>query len=128
MTFDGDAMLVKPNEFEQRKPMLTRYIQAVRCRAHYETIEDGTYYGEIPGFDGVYADADSLEACRTLLQEVPEGWLLVSFDQHISVAVIDGIDLTVSKDVASVPRLGPISRRELVGHWRRLGSVMSQAG
>ncbi len=50
--------------------MLTEYIQAAMRRAHYEILEDGTFYGEIPDFQGVYADADTLtdvpirEECR----------------------------------------------------------------
>jgi len=46
--------------------MLTKYVHAAMGKARYETLpDDGMYYGEIPGFDGVYANAASLEACRT---------------------------------------------------------------
>lgn len=45
--------------------MLTKYIQAAMRRAKYEILsDDGTFYGEIPSFDGVYANLDTLEACR----------------------------------------------------------------
>jgi predicted RNase H-like HicB family nuclease len=45
--------------------MLTSYIQAAMKRAHYEILtDDGTFYGEIPGFDGVLANAGTLEECR----------------------------------------------------------------
>jgi predicted RNase H-like HicB family nuclease len=54
--------------------MITSYIHAAMRRAVYEILEDGTYYGEIPGFQGVYANADNLD-CREELQEVLEGWL-----------------------------------------------------
>ncbi len=57
--------------------MLTAYIRAAMHRALYEILPDGTYYGEIPGFQGVYADANSLEGCREELQEVLEGWILL---------------------------------------------------
>ncbi len=57
--------------------MLTDYIQRAINKARYEIIEDGAYYGEIPGFQGVFAYADSLEACREQLQEVLEGWKLL---------------------------------------------------
>ena len=81
-------------------PLLTAYIQAALRKANYERLEDGTYYGEIPDFQGVFANEDSLEACRELLQEVLEGWLLLSFDRHLPVPVVDGIDLKVTTDVA----------------------------
>ncbi len=56
--------------------MLTDYIQAAMHQAHYE-LEDGTFYGEIPGFAGIVASGHTLEACREQLQEVLEGWLIV---------------------------------------------------
>ncbi len=45
--------------------LLQAYIRGVLGRAHYEILEDdGSYYGEVPGFEGVYANAESLEKCR----------------------------------------------------------------
>ena len=44
--------------------MLTEYIRTAMARARYEILSDGTFYGEIPGFQGVYANADTLETCR----------------------------------------------------------------
>ena len=53
-------------------------MQAAMHRARYEILlDDGTFYGEIPGFDGVYANADNLEACREELREVLEEWILL---------------------------------------------------
>ncbi len=53
--------------------MLTEYIRAAMRLAHYEILEDdGSFYGEIPGIPGVYANATTLEACRDELQEVLE--------------------------------------------------------
>ncbi len=53
--------------------MLTDYIQAAMRRAKYEILEDnGTFYGEIPGFQGVWSNAATLEDCRRELQEVLE--------------------------------------------------------
>lgn len=45
--------------------MLKNYIRAAMGKARYEILpDDGTFYGEIPGFEGVYANADTLETCR----------------------------------------------------------------
>lgn len=58
--------------------MLTNYIRAAMHRAKFEILlDDGTFYGEIPGFDGVYANADTLEACREELEEVLGEWILL---------------------------------------------------
>ena len=80
--------------------MLTKYIQAAMERAQYEILpEEGSYFGRIPGFDGVWANAATLEACRQELAEVLEDWLLLGLSQHLPIPVIDEIDLTV-RDVA----------------------------
>lgn len=80
--------------------MLTNYIRAAMRRARYEILpDDGSFYGEIPGFDGVYANADTLEACRDELEEVLEGWILLRVSMHLPLLVVDGIDLTI-KEVA----------------------------
>ena len=46
-------------------------------RATYEVLSDGTFYGEISEFRGVYANVPTLEECREELQEVLEGWIVV---------------------------------------------------
>ncbi|HKP11684.1 MAG TPA: type II toxin-antitoxin system HicB family antitoxin, partial [Blastocatellia bacterium] len=57
--------------------MLTQYIKAAMRQAKYELLaDDGTFYGEIPGCEGVYANAETLENCRDELEEVLEEWIL----------------------------------------------------
>lgn len=73
--------------------MLTEYIQAAMKQAHYEIMETGRYWGEIPGLQGVWADGDTLEECRETLQEVLEEWLLVRLQDGLDVPEINGIDL-----------------------------------
>ena len=64
--------------------MLTNYIRAAMRRARYEILsDDGTFYGEIPGFDGVYANADTFEACREELGEVLEEWILFRVPRNL---------------------------------------------
>jgi predicted RNase H-like HicB family nuclease len=56
-------------------------------------LEDGTFYGEIPEFQGVYANAERLEACRELLQEVLEGWIILGLRLQHSLPAAGSIDL-----------------------------------
>ena len=63
--------------------------------AKYELMESGAYYGFIPGFEGVWTDAPSLEQCRDELEEVLEEWLLYRLSRQLPVPVADGIDLVV---------------------------------
>ena len=76
--------------------MLTKYIEAALRRAKYEILsDDGSYYGEIPGFDGVYGNADTLEDCRQELEEVLEEWILFRVSRNLTLPVIDGIELAI---------------------------------
>lgn len=80
--------------------MLTSYIRAAMGRAKYEILpDDATIYGEIPGFDGVYANAATLEACREELEEVLEEWILFRVAKNLSVPTVKGIKLKI-KEVA----------------------------
>ncbi|MBI4494960.1 MAG: type II toxin-antitoxin system HicB family antitoxin [Chloroflexi bacterium] len=78
--------------------MLTEYIRAAMRRARYEILpDDGTYYGEIPGFQGVWANSATLEACRQELQEVLEEWMLLRLANNLPLPVVDGIDLAAPR-------------------------------
>ena len=80
--------------------MLSDYIQAAMRLAQYEILADTKdYHGHIPGFDGVWANAKSLEDCRDELQEVLEDWIVVSLRLGHRLPVVKGINLNV-KDVA----------------------------
>ncbi len=80
--------------------MLTDYIHAAMRRATYEILSDGTYYGEIPGFQSVYANAKTLEACRDELQGVLEGWIVLGLRLGHSLPKVDGIELSVAQTAA----------------------------
>jgi predicted RNase H-like HicB family nuclease len=74
------------------------YIRVALRQAKYEILQDdGSYYGEVPGCSGVYAQATTLEACREELREVLEEWVLFRVHQHLPLPVIDGIELLVKK-------------------------------
>ena len=78
--------------------MLTEYIEAAMRKAKYEMLsDDGTFYGYIPGFDGVYANAGELEACRTELREVLEEWIMLGIAHHTQLPIVDGLKLTVEE-------------------------------
>lgn len=79
--------------------ILTDYIAAAMRRARYELLEDGTYYGEIPGFQGVYANEPTLEACRQSLQEALEGWLLLGLRLGHTLPEVDGISLNTTLEL-----------------------------
>jgi len=63
-------------------------------------LKDGSYFGEIIGLRGVWANANNLEDCRKELQEVLEDWLLLKVRERENVP---GFRLKIGK-------------RELVNH------------
>lgn len=57
--------------------MLTEFINKKLKNARYKILKNGSYFGEIVGLKGVWANAKNLEDCRRELQEVLEDWLLL---------------------------------------------------
>src|SRR5918911_163043 len=77
---------------DEETVMLTDYIQAAMRRARYKILpEDGSFYGEIPGLEGVWANADTLEACRDELEDVLEEWIVLSLAKNLPIPTLDGI-------------------------------------
>jgi predicted RNase H-like HicB family nuclease len=78
--------------------MLIKYIQSALSKAKYEIIEDdGSFYGEIPGFQGVWANAETLEDCRNELAEVLKEWVFLRISDNTPLPVVDGIKLSVER-------------------------------
>ncbi len=76
--------------------MLTAYIRAAMGKAKYEILpDDGAYYGEIPGFQGVYATAATLEACREELESTLEDWVLFRVSRNLTLPEADGVKLEI---------------------------------
>ena len=69
-------------------------------QANYKLLKDGSYFGEISGLDGVWADSGTLEDCRMELQEVLEDWLFLKI-----------------RDKEKIPGMRvSVDKRELVNH------------
>jgi predicted RNase H-like HicB family nuclease len=78
--------------------MLTTYIEAAMRRAHYELLpDDEGFFGSIEGLQGVWANAETLEACRKELQEVLEEWIVLGLKMGHPIPALDGIELVVEE-------------------------------
>ena len=76
--------------------MILDYITKAMERTKYEILsDDGTYYGEIPECQGVYANARTLEECRNTLSEVLEEWIVFRIHKNLPLPVIDGIQIQI---------------------------------
>ena len=75
--------------------MLANYIDQAMEQAVYEIIEDeGAYWGEIPGLQGVWARHETLEGCRRELRETLCDWLALRLRLGLPIPVLAGIDLS----------------------------------
>jgi predicted RNase H-like HicB family nuclease len=80
--------------------MLSEYIKAALKKAKYEILEDdGTFYGEIPDFQGVYANAETLEECRSELAEILEAWIFFRISRNLELPIVDDLKLQIERVV-----------------------------
>ena len=80
--------------------MLVEYIQATMEAAEYKKLEDGSWFAEIPGFEGIWADGKAVEECRRELIEVLEEWLILKIKDKDPIPVVKGIDINVKEAAA----------------------------
>ena len=74
--------------------MLAEYIDKAMEQAVYEIVEDErTYWGEIPGLQGVWARHATLEGCRRELREALSDWIALRLRLGLPIPVVADIDL-----------------------------------
>ncbi len=76
---DLDWEVPEARQGQQRRE---RYLAGAIARAEYKVLDDDTVFGEIPGFQGVWANAATEAACRTELRSVLGGWLTLRLNWH----------------------------------------------
>ena len=80
--------------------MLTEYIQAALKKALYKKLEDNTWFAEIPGFEGLWANAGTVEECRNELIEVLEEWVLLKIRDADPLPIVEGFTIRVQQEAA----------------------------
>jgi len=74
--------------------MLASYLDKAIEQAAYEIIEDEkTYWGEIPGLQGVWARHATLAGCQRELREALSDWVALRLRLGLPIPVLGGIDL-----------------------------------
>jgi predicted RNase H-like HicB family nuclease len=66
------------------------YLHTALARAEYKILEDGTVFGSIPGFQGVWADEKTFTACHTELESALQDW--------VNYRLANGLDLPELSD------------------------------
>jgi predicted RNase H-like HicB family nuclease len=80
--------------------MITEYIDSALKKAEYKILDDGSWFVEIPGFEGVWANGKNVEECRGELREVLEEWLILKIRDREPVPKIEGVAINICKEAA----------------------------
>jgi len=76
--------------------LLERYLEEALKGTVHKTVDGGTLFAEIPGFDGVWASDNDLVTCIAQLREVLLDWLVLKIEQDDrDIPVVAGINLNV---------------------------------
>lgn len=57
--------------------ILLQYCEKALQKAQYKKLDDGTWFADIEGFQGVWGNGLTVEECRQDLLEVLEEWLIL---------------------------------------------------
>lgn len=82
--------------------MLTEYIRAALRHAHYELMENGRFWGDMPPCKGCWGEGETLEECRKNLRGALECWILLGVEHGDRLPIIEGIDLS-TREYAVLP-------------------------
>ena len=74
--------------------MLAQYIDLAVELARYEIIEDDhSYWGEIPGFQGVWAKHETLPGCQRELREALSDWVALRLKMGLEIPALGKVNL-----------------------------------
>lgn len=74
--------------------MLAHFLDVAMEIARYEIIEDdGAYWGEIPGLQGVWARHQTLAGCQRELREALSDWIALRLRLGLEIPEIAHINL-----------------------------------
>jgi predicted RNase H-like HicB family nuclease len=81
--------------------MIIEYCQKAIENAQYKKLDDDTWFAEIPGFKGVWANSETVEGCRNELISVLEEWLILKLIDKNQVPEVDGLKLEISEEAVA---------------------------
>ena len=80
--------------------MIQEYVDAALRHADYQKLPDASWFAAVPGLDGAWANAATVEACRAELRDVLEEWLLLKLRDDDDIPPIDGVKVSIHEKVA----------------------------
>jgi predicted RNase H-like HicB family nuclease len=74
--------------------MLAQYLDMALELARYDIIEDdNSYWGEIPGFQGVWVKHGTLAGCQRELREALSDWLALRLRLDLEIPTLGNLNL-----------------------------------
>jgi len=86
---EEDEVVDRERDLDQNLKMLVPYMEEAMRHARYKILDDGAYFGEIPGINGVWTSTATLEACRDELGDVLREWIAFSLVKGLPIPDID---------------------------------------
>ena len=81
--------------------MLAHFLDMAMELAHYEIIQDdGTYWGEIPGFQGIWARHQTLAGCQRELREALSDWIALRLRLGLEIPELAQMNLN---EIGAIP-------------------------
>jgi predicted RNase H-like HicB family nuclease len=77
--------------------MIIEYCQRALEKAEYKKLKDGTWFAEIPGFKGVWANGKRIEECRKDLMTVLEEWIVLKLRDNDPIPEVDGLRVEIKE-------------------------------
>ena len=77
--------------------MIIEYCQKAIEKAEYKKLEDGTWFAEISGFRGLWANGKTVEECRRELLTVLEEWIILKLRDGDSIPEVDGFRVQITE-------------------------------
>ena len=90
----GSSKLILSKHIPEQ--LFERYLRAAEKKVVARQLANGTWFAEIEGFSGVWANEEVLPNCLGVLRDVLIDWLLLKIEhEDRDIPVVEGIDLNV---------------------------------
>ncbi|WP_232287201.1 type II toxin-antitoxin system HicB family antitoxin [Crocosphaera watsonii] len=76
--------------------LLVDYCEKALKKAKYKRLNDGTWFAEIDGFQGVWGNGLTIEECRQDLLEVLEEWIILKLQDGDNLPIVDDLQIKVT--------------------------------
>ena len=75
--------------------MIFEYCQKALDMAEYKKLDDGTWFADIQGFQGVWANGTTVEEARKELINVLEEWIILKLRDGDHIPEVDGLKVEI---------------------------------